>query len=595
MGSEQIKTNYRRRRETMRKRYLICLLAVLMVLSPAAVFAENEGTEGENASTTELTAAETSLDVAEEDDVYTWVDGTDYTEAVKNGQKATGVFKAKRFKTGEIEAEGTSLFYATQAGVVEKKEQLVSGKDYIHEKNSEGEAWRKSSGSYTYLVTLHEGYKNGYFVYWQEGLKSVGGNIYYVQSNGTVRTDAGVLTYGGAKYYIQQGGAIQTIGGWVTDTDGTRYYLPAESASSGKLRIDEGLFQADGKTWYSAAGGAVRTTGGLFSYNGSQYYANDDGSVNTAAGFITVNGKKYLCENGGAIRSAAGVVSFGVSLYLALDDGSICTTPGFITAGGRLYYVGSASGELFANKAFKLGSKKYHALADGSVAVGVHKWGKNYYYSKGSGAIRTKKGIVSWAGNRYYVKKGGKITTKKKFKYKGKTYIAGSDGAFRKGIFTWKKNLYYASSKGVLRTKAGLFTYNGIKYYSRKGGKLYRNKLFTAGKKKYLAQSDGSIRIGYFVWKNKFYLTDSKGAVFTKEGMYTYSGKLYYVKKGGPLAVNQFVKDNGNYYYTGSTGAVLKTPFKYNGLTITPNSHTGVVSPEDYYRLFPNEEPQQAE
>ncbi len=623
------------------KKYVIYLLSLLMVLSPAAVFADVEAPAdpgdvvetaaepGDAASagdelSTGVPAEEEALDVVDEYTPETieapaseiidapalsdgemdwnkecnWDDDETRDHAYDlTGKMVKGLFKAKRKYLGQ----GTSLFYSDSNGNVVKEECIVTvtnGRIFKHTE-LEGEQWKPAgTGTATYAITNHkDGTMNEYYVYWQTGLKVVNGKTYYIQEGenvgGMVKTDAGVLSLDGSKYYIQTGGEIKTSAGWVTDVNGTRYYLPAENAAEGKLRIAEGLFTADGKTWYSANGGAVRTTGGLFIYAGNQYFAFDDGSVNTAEGFITVGGKKYICTNGGAIRAAAGVVDYGGKKYVALEDGSICTSTGFINAGGARYYVSDSSGALVVNKEFKSGSKKYHALANGVIAIGVHKWGKNYYYSDSYGAIRTKKGIVSWAGSRYYVKKGGKITKNKKFKYKGKTYIAGSTGAFFKGVFTWKKNLYYASAKGVLRTKAGAFTYNGNRYYSRKGGKLYKNKLFTVGSKKYLAQSDGTLKAGLFAWGGKYYLTDAKCAVITKAGIYTYGAHQYYVKKGGPLAVSEFVTYKDNHYYAGSDGAIVKKAFTYKGVTITPNSQTGIIPLEEYWKVFPNEAPQE--
>ena len=625
------------------KKSVIYLLVLMMAFSPAAVFADIEATADQE---TAVEAAETNeaaepADVAadaeedsvaapeqpvedaqdveadlapveaeavqdeaaaagtasdEESDIYTWVvkeDGSrDYTQAKKGDQLAKGLFKAKRYKNKAV--DGTSLFYANEDGVVEQKEQLITGSGYIHEKSDEGEAWKADSGTHVYLVALHDGYENGYFVYWQKGLKSVNGKTYFIQDNGTVRTDAGVLAYENNKYFVQSGGEVKTTAGWVFDTDGTRYYLPAETAAEGKIRVAEGMFAADGKIWYSAAGGAVRSTGGLFLYAGSMYFSFDDGSVNTSEGFIYTGGKTYLCGKGGAIRITPGVVDYGGKKYVAYADGSICTTPGFINVAGLRYYVSDTSGALLVNKEFKAGSKKYHALPNGIIAVGVHQWGKYYYYGDANGAIRTKKGIVSWAGYRYYIKKGGKIATNKKLKFKGKTYIAGVTGAFNKGIFGWKGSLYYASNKGVLRTKAGLFTYNGNRYYSRKGGKLYQNKLFTVKSKKYLAQLDGTLKAGIFTWKGKMYLTDAKCAVITKEGIYTYGNHQYYVKKGGTIAVSEFVTYKNNHYYAGSDGAIVKKTFTYYGVTINPNPQTGVIPLEEYWKVFPNEAPQES-
>ena len=112
--------------------------------------------------------------------------------------------------------------------------------------------------------------------------------------------------------------------------------------------------------------------------------------------------------------------------------------------------------------------------------------------------------------------------------------------------------------------------------------------------KKYLAQSDGKLQAGYLSWKGKLYLTNAKCVIYTKAGMYAYGNKQYYVKKGGPLAVNQFVESKNNHYYCGSDGAVVKKPFTYNGVTITPNPQTGVISDEEYWKAFPNEAPQPA-
>lgn len=77
----------------------------------------------------------------------------------------------------------------------------------------------------------------------------------------------------------------------------------------------------------------------------------------------------------------------------------------------------------------------------------------------------------------------------------------------------------------MLRTKAGLFKYDGNRYFAKKGGKLYRNALFTVRGKKYYAQNNAAIKIGFFTYKGKNYLTNATGAVYTKAGIYTYNKK----------------------------------------------------------------------
>lgn len=155
--------------------------------------------------------------------------------------------------------------------------------------------------------------------------------------------------------------------------------------------------------------------------------------------------------------------------------------------------------------------------------------------------------------------------------------------------------MYYANSKGVLRTKAGAFTYNGARYATNSSGKVYRDTKFTAGGKTYIAQKDGKLRTGHIKYNNKYYLTDSKGAVITKAGIYGYNKKSYYVKKGGALLVSDFFEYKDKYYYAGSDGAILKTTFKAKGYTWHPNSKTGEISVDEYSRIDSSVAPKKEE
>ncbi len=619
----------------MKRKYLIYLLTFLMAFSPAAVFADiNDGEAADNAGNPVTEAVETAepaaaeevaaeaaaaeaapeaddtalapadeevvqeeakLDGDEETKIYGgdeecfWVEGSNRTRAQdKDGKPVYGLFKAQR-KAGKL-----GLYYAdVTTGEVMTTEGLISpteGNQFTYTKISGETGWNvKSGGPYTYLIKKYSDPELGddyYVTNVLEGLEPYDGNKYYIKE-GTVRTNAGPQDFEGSRYYVQDGGPLQMTVGFTPDH---KYYV---KDAEGKVLTDKGKFQAnDGKFYFAQDGGEIPSTAGLYSVGSEQYYVNTDGSIQMSGIVTTVDGRKYYIENDGAIRTGAGIVPYGGSLYAAEPGGAIHTTKGFYNAGGSLVYVANTDGVLVVNSAFNDGGKTYHALSNGVIAVGVHQWGNSYYYGDGSGAIRTKKGVISWNGNKYYVKKGGKITTNKKVKYKGKTYIAGSNGAFAKGIFTWKKNLYYANSKSIIRTKAGVFTYNGNRYYSRKGGKLYKNKLFTAKKKKYLAQSDGTLKAGYFAWKGKYYLTNSKCQIYTKAGIYTYNNKQYFAKKGGAMANSEFVEYKGNNYYVGSDGAIVKKAFTYRGIRITPNSSTGVISLEEYWKVFPEKAPQ---
>ena len=606
----------------MKKRYLIYLLTLLMVFSPAAAFAdvtteaspddaapvEVEETADAAVPEADVVAEESAeeindAEVVEEEAVSQeakaegelasgetpqngWDDSM--THYYKEGVVQTGLFKAPKRTDQSI----NTMYFArsdgairTIGGPITVTSDMTSVFYRFADKGTTSgyEEQPGEKGPLTYFVYTNDGDCD---IMPKENIYQAGGAKYYVKPDGTVRTNAGVQDFGGSKYYVQNGGALQMTAGFTPDH---QYYIPA---ADGKIRTAQGIFTAnDGRLYYSGAGGVIPSVPGLYPVGADQYYVNADGSVQTAPGFINVNGKVYLITNGGKIRFTPGVVDFGGNKYIAEAGGAIHMAKGFVTAGGYKYYVKNNAGVLALNKKIKVNKKTYHALGNGVIAVGVHKWGKYYYYSTKSGAMRTKTGVVKWNGNYYHVKKGGKVTTNKKVKSKGKYYIANKKGVIYRGIFKWKKNLYYASNKGVLRTKAGLFLYDGFRYYSRKDGKLYVNEMFTAGGKKYLAQDDGKIKVGLFVWKNKYYMTSSKGAIVTKKGMYSYNGKLYYVKKGGAITTNDFVKFSNKYYFAGSDGAILKKAFSYKGYWWHPNSSTGEISLDEYVRLHPEAAP----
>ena len=502
----------------MKKRYLIYLLAAIMMLSPAAVFADTANTAGAGSGDLEVVQSDAML--FNGNNTCEWVDSARTQAKDAKGNIATGLFKAVRI------GGGVSLFYADASGLVVKRESFVTvstGEKYVHINTSEGEHWDVTGGgALSYAITNHNG---EYFVHWQQGLVTVNGVRYYVQSNGTVQTTAGLINVGGKLYYVNQGGPV---------------------------RSQAGFFKAN-------------------------------------------NGKTYLSDATGAVITKAGIRQYGGAYYVIQSDGSVGTTVGFVKAGGKLCYVTNTSGVLAVNKELKVNGKKYHALNDATIAVGGHKWGKKYYFADDSGAIRTKKGIMKAGGQYYYVQKGGAVATNKKVKWKGKSYIASKNGVIYRGLFTWKKNLYYANKKGVLRTKAGVITYDAHKYYVQKGGKIKRNVLFTAYGRKYCADRYGRLLSGYFYWRGSYYLTNAKCVIITKQGLYSYNGKTFFVKPGGALGCNEFVTNYQKHYYVNGKGVVLKSKFTYrrNGVkyTIHPNSRTGEISSEEYYKVFPEEAP----
>ena len=65
------------------------------------------------------------------------------------------------------------------------------------------------------------------------------------------------------------------------------------------------------------------------------------------------------------------------------------------------------------------------------------------------------------------------------------------------------------------------------------------------------------------------------------------------MKTGGALASNEIVKYNKKYYYVGRDGIIVTASFRFNGVYVTPNSITGEISKDDYYRIYPDKKPKE--
>ena len=423
-----------------------------------------------------------------------------------------------------------------------------------------------------------------------------GTSLYYSDANGYVVKRESLITVSTGERYVH---IYNTEGEhWDVTGGGPLSYAITNHNGEYFVHWQQGIVTVNGLRYYVLSNGTVQTTAGLINVAGRYYYVNPGGAIRSQAGlFKASNGKMYLSDATGAIITNAGIMQYGGSYYAVQSDGSVATTVGFVKTNGKLCYVTNANGVLAVNKQFKVNGKKYHALNDATIAVGGHKWGKKFYYSDDSGAIRTKKGIVKAGGQYYFVQKGGKLAVNKKVKYRGKTYIASKSSALYRGIFKWKRNLYYANSKGVVRTKAGVITVDAEKYYVRKGGKIRRDALFTARGKKYCADEDGTLMYGHFRWGGSYYLTNDKCVIYTRKGIYSFNGRSYFVEKGGRLGDQEFEELNDKYYYANNKGEVVKSKFTYkrNGkkYSIHPNSKTGVITAEEYYSVYPEKAPKE--
>lgn len=215
--------------------------------------------------------------------------------------------------------------------------------------------------------------------------------------------------------------------------------------------------------------------------------------------------------------------------------------------------------------------------------AGVLRKGKYYFYRDSKGKIRKKAGFVTWNGNKYYVRKGGRIQTGKTFKVGKYTYRANKKGQIKTGVYKWGKSYYYSSSKGRLRKSKGFVTWKKNRYYVRKGGKIQKSKSFRIGKYTYRAGSDGRIKVGVHKWGKHYYYSTSTGKLRKKAGRITWKGKSYYSRKSGTLYTNRFYFSGSNIYYAGPKATALTGTFKVGKYTYTANTSGSIISSNRKY------------
>ena len=177
------------------------------------VMPDEEEPQMRNAEGNELREGETPQDG--------W--NSDRSKYYQDGEPVKGLFKAK------MQNDIGALFYADEDGNVSYKEGplLVKNSLFVLTENEQGHKGFQDMGpraDYTYLfkktslgdvVALEKG----------DSKQTVDGVDYYLQLNGTIRTDAGVQLIEGSSYYETQGGAIQMTVGFTPDH---KYYIPKE-------------------------------------------------------------------------------------------------------------------------------------------------------------------------------------------------------------------------------------------------------------------------------------------------------------------------------------------------------------------------------
>lgn len=417
-----------------------------------------------------------------------------------------------------------------------------------------------SIGGYRYYF-----YKTG--KYYKDEIKSISGKKYCFDKSGHLLY--GVNKYDGSHYYSDSKGVIRESAGFVT-SDGYRYYV----TKGGKIMTGR-TFKVSGKTYKAYGNGKLGT--GVFKYGTvAHFYADKNGVVRTKAGFIIWNGYRYyITKNAGRLecgrtfkvkgktykaystgKLGTGVFKYGTTARFYADKyGVVKTTAGFVECLGNRYYV-QKGGKIELGHTFTVKGRKYKAFADGRLGTGVFKYGSKYYYADSDGAIASKAGVVSFKKKYYYVNKNGSVAMNGLITAGSKKYMANADGTLKTGFFEDSGTKYYAGKKGEIVTKEGFLVVDGGTYYIQKGGAIFWGHTFTKNGKTYKAYASGKLGTGLFKYGSSYYYADGTGAVKKTAGLITVSGKKYYVKKGGKIAVSTTITTGGTTYKADSKGVL---------------------------------------
>ena len=198
----------------------------------------------------------------------------------------------------------------------------------------------------------------------------------------------------------------------IVDVDGTLYlYQNGTTATCG-------LFEIDGKYYYSYWGGVLKTDGRYYvtrtycDLPAGNYTFGADGAM--LDGIVDVDGTLYLYQNGNT--ATCGLFEIDGKYYYSYWGGVLKT-------GGR-YYVGTTFCDLPAGN---YNFDENGAMLDGFVTID----GVKYYYRNGSCPAP---GIIEVNGDYYFVTWNGKVITNQKF------YVFAGNGYTIKMTYTFDEN-----------------------------------------------------------------------------------------------------------------------------------------------------------
>jgi len=203
----------------------------------------------------------------------------------------------------------------------------------------------------------------------------------FIGHNGSVRfyrdwkMQKGWVDYNNTRYYLD--GAGNLVSGWLTDADGSTYYLSPADGS-----IARGQCQVDGANYYFTAEG-VKTVGWVVLNDQKYFYDPATGGAMKTDWYSDEAGNFYFFDRASGVM-LTGAQNIDGADYLFSPEG--IRMSGMVAMPDGSYYYDPASGQMVRGW-FETAGRTCYADGAGHVVTGLYEIEKQLYYFDETGAL----------------------------------------------------------------------------------------------------------------------------------------------------------------------------------------------------------------
>ena len=351
-----------------------------------------------------------------------------------------------------------------------------------------------------------------------------------------------------------------TYNSWKNE-NGNRYYV------DGNGEYAKGIYEVDNVIYYfNPETGALVKEAGWREWNGKRYFTNAEG-IAYRNQFITFGPHKFYMGEDGAAKTGIFFTSDG-RIFNADETGEVINKAQWIEKDGKRYFSNS-EGELYKNQFISFGEHRYYMGEDGAVLIGTFTAidGRVYKSDNTGETIKQKAQWIEQNGKRYFITAEGNLYRNQFITFGPHRFYMGADGSATVGIFkTNDGRMYYSDETGEVVRKAQWIEKDGKRYFSNAEGEIYRNQFITFGPHKFYMGANGEAQTGIFALPDQrlFNADDVTGEIIQKAQWIKKNGNKYFSNAEGELYRRRFISFGDTFYYVNSKGQVSVHSFFLN-------------------------------